>query len=78
MKKIVLITLAIFTLVLSYSIFAQTSDPGTVPEECEENQPAGATIDADRSYSGTKDLDVGGCWIPPNPKTCVVCTYVYN
>lgn len=77
MRKQLLFSIAIFTLIFSFSIFAQTSDPiDEIPEECEEKE--GATIDPDESYSGFWDDTIGDCSELPETDDCVVCSYVYN
>lgn len=56
---------------LAASIFAPAAvATSSVPEEC------GPGADPSSSYSGNWDLHEGGCWLPPEPRTCVVCNYM--
>jgi len=41
------------------------------PPEC-----TSGLVDEENSYSGNWDMHVGGCWTPPEPRTCVYCEYL--
>jgi hypothetical protein len=53
---------------LEASVFAPAA-VATLPSEC------GYGADPDLSYSGNWDSENGGCWTPPEPRTCVHCEY---
>lgn len=42
----------------------------SIPPEC------GPGADPQLSYDGNWDMHVGGCWTPPEPRTCVYCEYL--